>query len=175
MKWIGISGGWRKTNKEVEQIVRREVSKIMRRGDGIVSGSALGVDSIALDEALKNNPNASRIKILLPTYLKNYAAHYRRRANEGVITRDQAEELIKQLIGLRDINTNALVENPIEIEEITKEHYYDRNLEVVKKSDSLLAFHIRSEKSEGLGTQDTIEKARLRGIPVKVVEFDLTK
>ncbi len=68
MKWIGISGGWRKTNQKIENNVRNVVSKIMKRGNGIVSGGALNVDFIALDEALKNNPKAERIKIFLPIW-----------------------------------------------------------------------------------------------------------
>ena len=55
MKWIGISGGWRKTNTEVEDAVRRTAKEIIERGDGIVSGGAIGVDSLALDEVLKFN------------------------------------------------------------------------------------------------------------------------
>ena len=52
MKWIAISGGWRKINKEIEDDVRKTVREIISQGDGIVSGGALNVDYIALDEVL---------------------------------------------------------------------------------------------------------------------------
>ena len=82
MKWIGISGGWRKINTEIEDAVRKIVQEIIARDDRVVSEGALGVDSIALDEALKLNPSADRIKIFLPVTLERYSVHYRKRADE---------------------------------------------------------------------------------------------
>ena len=38
IKWIGISGGWRKTNEQVEKDVRKVVREIIGSGNGIVSG-----------------------------------------------------------------------------------------------------------------------------------------
>ncbi len=71
MKWIGISGGWRKTNQKIENDVRNIVSEIMQRRNGVVSGGALNVDYIALDEALKHDKEAKRIKIFIPTNTQN--------------------------------------------------------------------------------------------------------
>lgn len=174
MKWIGISGGWRRTNNEIERLVRDTVLNIMKRGDGIVSGGALGVDSIALDEALKHNTSAERIKIFLPTTLELYAAHYRSRAKEGVITIEQAESLITQLTQLEKINRAALIENK-KNEIVDKSAYFERNSEVVNASDELIAFPIITETSEASGTNDTIQKAKAKGIPVKIFEFNLTQ
>ena len=133
----------------------------MKRGDGIVSGGALNVDFIALDEALEADPKAKRIKIFLPTTLKKYARHYRKHARLGNITSKQAEDLIAQLAGLKKINPKALIENPDTnfTEENKKEKYYERNTQVVEASDELISFRIRTKASEGLGTADTIEKA----------------
>ena len=39
----------------------------------------------------------ARLKVILPTSLVTYAAHYRRRAAEGMISAQQAENLITQL------------------------------------------------------------------------------
>ncbi len=174
MKWIGISGGWRKTNKKIEKAVRDTVREIMLRGDGIISGGALGVDFIALNEALKNNPSADRIKIFLPTSLEIYAVHYRKRAQEKAVTKNQAEALIAQLTKLKKTNPVALVEN-LENSIVNKENYYKRNSAVVDASDELVAFRVKSEFSEGLGVKDTIDKAKQAGIPVKVLYYDLTK
>lgn len=46
--------------------------------------------------------------------------------------------------------------------------YYERNSTVINVVDELIAFHIKSEFSEGLGVQDAINKAKQRGTPVKV-------
>ncbi len=114
MKWIGISGSWRKTNRELEKDVIKTAGEIINRGDGIISGGALNVDYFATCEAMKLDPKAKKIKIFLPAPLKIYAEHYRNRANEGVITKNQAERLIKQLLRLQKINPAALIENNLQ-------------------------------------------------------------
>jgi len=168
MKWIGISGGWRKINKHVEEDVRRVVKELITNGNGIVSGGALGVDYIATDEALRLNPSATQIKIYLPTTLRAYSVYYRKKANEGVITNAQAEMLITQLEKLVKINKNAIIENK-ENKIVNQESYYQRNMEVVNASDELIAFHInRSE-----GTQDTINKAKQKHIPIKIFKYTI--
>jgi len=173
MKWIGISGGWRKTNEEVEYKIRQVVRKTIQSGDGIVSGGALGVDYIAIDEALKYDPKAERTKIFLPTTLEKYAEHYRKHARLRTITQGQAENLINQLTRLKQINPKALIENPDTnfTEETKKKMYYERNSKVVELSDELVAFRIKTELSEGMGIADAIEKAHKKGIPVKVFSY----
>ena len=175
MKWIGISGSWRKTNKEIEEKIRGIVREIITRGDGIVSGGALNVDYIALDEALKHDTKSERIKIFLPTTFEVYSEHYRKHARLGAITSKQAENLISQLTRLKLANSKALIENPnTKFTEATKKQmYYERNFKVVEASDELVAFHIKTEASEELGTLDTIEKAQTKGIPVKLFSYDL--
>ena len=175
MKWVGISGGWRKVNSEIEEAVRSNVSEIMNRGDGIISGGALNVDFIALDEALKADPKAKRIRIFLPTTLEKYTQHYRKHARLGDITSKQAEGLIEQLTNLKKINPKALIENPDTnfTEGNKKEKYYERNSKVVEVSDELVSFRIRTDASEGLGTADTIDKAREKGIPVQEHDYIL--
>ena len=177
MKWVGISGGWRKTNPQIENDVRNVVSHIMINGNGIVSGGALNVDFIALDEALKYDPKAERIKIFLPTTLKKYAKYFRKHVLLGTITSEQAENLIEQLTQLQHINPKALIENPNTnlTENNKKIIYYKRNLKVVEESDELVAFRIKTETSEGLGTADTINKAKNKGIPIKLYFYDLSE
>jgi type III secretion system FlhB-like substrate exporter len=168
MKWVGISGGWRKINTEIENAVRSAVSSIMMRGDGIVSGGALNVDYISLDEALKFDSKAKRIKIFLPTTLEKYVKHFRKHARLGDISLKQAEDLIEQLTDLKATNPEALIENQDTdfTEENKKEKYYERNSKVVGVSDELVSFRIHTNVSEGLGTADTVEKAKKKGIPV---------
>ena len=175
MKWIGISGSWRRTNREIEDKLRGMVKDIILHGDGIVSGGALGVDFIALSEALKNDLRAEKIKIFLPTTLEKYAEHFRKHAQLGTITSDQAENLINQLTKLKQINPKALIEDPDTnfTEENKESRYYERNSAVVEASDELIAFQVKTEQSEGLGTADTVKKAEIKGIPVKLFKFNL--
>jgi len=177
MKWIGISGGWRKVTPEIENEVRAVVCEIMERGEGIVSGGALNVDYIVLDEALRHDSKAERIKIFLPTTFKKYTAHYRRYRELGTFTKEQGENLIEQLTRLRNINKDSIIENPDPkfTDETKKTMYYERNSRVVDASDELVAFHIKTEASRGEGTVDTIEKAKAKGIPVKLFSYNLTK
>ena len=155
-------------NKGLEDDIRKSVREIMNRGDGIVAGGALGVDYVATDEALKLNPAADRIKIFLPTALEIYSAHYRIRAKEGVITSEQAEELIVQLNKLRKANSSSLIENTAN-DIVDTATYYERNLAVIKMADELISFHV----NESLGTKDAIDKATAKGIPVKVLKYEI--
>ena len=159
MKWIGISGSWRKTNSQVEADVRDLVRETIAKGDGIVTGGALGVDYLATDEVLRLNPSATQIKVYLPTTLQIYATHYRKRAKEGVITRVQAENLTFQLEKLAKANSHALIENK-QNKEVNTETYYERNMEVIGASDELVAFQVNGSA----GTQDAINKAQERKI-----------
>ena len=168
MKWIGISGSWRATSAEVERDVRQDVREIIERGDGIVSGGALNVDYFATDEALSLNPTGSQIKVFLPVTLERYAAHYRKRAEEGVITHEQAEALIAQLTRLKQANPSALIENMVNTV-CDPSTYFERNTEVVKASDELLAFSV----NQSGGTQDTIDKAREQGKSVQVKNYTI--
>ena len=164
--WFGISGSWRKGSEEVETEVRRTVREVMERGGGIISGGALGVDYHATDEALKFDPTAERIKIFLPSILGLYAAHYRRRAGEGVITQEQAESLIAQLTQIKAANPAALIEHPTNTE-MNPATYYERNTEVVKASDAVLGFHV----NESGGVADTLQKAVEMGKPVASIKY----
>ena len=141
-------------NKKLEEDVRMTVGEIIFRGDGIVSGGAVNVDSIAVEEALKLDPTARRIKIFLPATLEIYAAHYRKRAREGVITRKQAENLITQLSDIKEGSPASIIENRIN-KIVNKETYYERNSAIIEAADGLAAFHVNAN----LGTKDTIDKA----------------
>jgi hypothetical protein len=163
-KWVGVSGSWRATSSELEKDLRREVSKALANGRGIVTGGALRVDYEATELALEHYPDGSHIKVLLPTTLEVYAAHYRKRADEGVITHEQAEKLINQLERVNILG--SLVVNT-EYTEVNVDTYYLRNTDVVDASDELLAFLVNNSE----GTQDTIDKAKAKGIPVKVFSY----
>jgi hypothetical protein len=167
MQRVAISGSWRTVSAQVETDVRSEVSRIFNAGGGIVSGGALGVDFIATEEALRHDPQASRILLILPTPLPVYASHYRQRATEGVITAAQAESLIAQLSRVKSANPAALEEMNFTV--CTPETYYARNPRVIESADSLLAFQVNGSA----GTQDAIDKAKQLGKPVCVRRYDI--
>lgn len=167
LKWVGISGSWRKTSPEIESDVRREVKKIVLAGGGIVTGGALNVDYQATDEVLKLNC-PEQLKIFIPTTLPIFAAHYRKRAEEGVLTSTQAEDLIKQLTRVKELNPEALIENQVN-QILDQTTYFERNSKVVEASDELVAFQVN--KSEGV--QDTVDKARAKGIPVRLFSYEM--
>jgi hypothetical protein len=164
IKWVGVSGSWRNTSSELYDDLKREVTAVLEKGDGIVTGGALNVDYTATELALQHYPDGSHIKVLLPTTLEVYVAHYRKRADEGVITHEQAEKLIQQLTLVNKLGS-LIVDT--ENQEVTKDTYYLRNTEVVNASDELLAFQV----NDSAGTQDTIDKAHAKGIPVKVFQY----
>ncbi len=166
MKWVAISGSWRKTNEEVENDVRQAVREIIKRGDGIVTGGALNVDYFATDEALKVNPEAKQIKVCLPVTLDLFSAHYRKRADEGVITHQQAEELITQLTALKKANPSALIENEKNTI-VDKDTYYERNTKVMDLSNELYAFQVNDSE----GVQNTVNKARENGKFVELKKY----
>lgn len=166
MQWVAISGSWRKFDEKVEKDVRETVREIILRGDGIVSGGALGVDYFATDEAMEINLEADKIKIFLPVTLEIYAKHYRKRADEGVITHSQLDELIAQLSKLKKMNPNALIENHANIV-VDTAAYYERNNQVIEAADALEAFQVNGS----LGTQDAIDKALARGMSVNKREY----
>ncbi len=168
MKWIGISGTWQLTSKQVEEDVRREVKKALEGGCGIITGGALGVDSFAMSEVIKNNFEKDRIKICLPVTLSLYKTHYRKRAEEGVITHEQAEDLISLLEMIQVSNHDAIIEDT-RFTVCDKESYYARNETIVGLSDELYAFQVNGSG----GTADAVDKAKAQGKEVKLFSYNL--
>jgi hypothetical protein len=163
MTWVGVSGSWRYAPRELPDAVRHEVAAALGAGKSIVTGGALGVDYWATEMALNIDPG--RLKVILPTSLATYAAHYRRRAAEGIISAQQAEDLIRQLETVAQ--AGGLVEHPERPQVVDVTTYYLRNQDVVDAADELLAFQVNASR----GTQDTVDKARQKGIPVEVFTY----
>lgn len=165
MKWIAIAGSWKTLAENLEKDVRTSVAEIIKSGNGIVSGGALGVDYFALDEAFKFDKTGEQIRILIPSTLDIFKTHYRKRAEEGVITSKQAEDLINQLESLKKVNTDSLIEGLDTVLDQTT--YFNRITKIVEQADELYAFQV----NKSAGTQDTIDKAHKKGIPVKVFSY----
>ncbi len=162
MKWIAIAGGWRKTNSQTENDIRKTVREIVSSGAGIVSGGALGVDYIATSEMLLVN---GKLKIIIPSTLEIYRNHYFKRAEEGVVTKEQAAMLISQLEEVK--KRGCLIEGTDTV--LNKETYFNRITKIIENADELIVFNINQTE----GTQDTIDKANKKGIPVKVFNYSI--
>jgi hypothetical protein len=160
MKWILFTGTWRFTNKEVEEDVRAAAREVLSRGDGIVTGGATGVDYFAMDEAIKVNPDASRLKIIIPAIFKSYIKDYRDNWCHEPITQATIDNLETLLFKIKKIRPGALIEMHNDV--ITQEHYNLRHDEEVKISDEVYAFQV----NDSTGTEDTIDKAKRAGLPV---------
>lgn len=168
MKKILISGSWRYQNPELEAQVRQTVRDILAEDAGIISGGALGVDYWALDEALQIDPQATRIQIFLPSTLNFYKKHYKQRALDGIISTKQYKTLIAQLKQLKKTNPAALIEAK-GVTTLNQSAYFQRNNKEVYHADEMIAFQVNGSA----GTQDTIDKAKLKGISVQVYQFAL--
>lgn len=162
--WVGVSGSWRYALPGLREAVHKEVAAALAAGKSVVTGGALGTDYWATEVALGINP--ARLKVILPTSLVTYAAYYRRRAAEGVISARQAEDLIRQLEAVA--RAGGLVEHPERPQVVNVTTYSLRNQDVVDAADELLAFQVNASA----GTQDTVDRARLKGIPVAVFTFE---
>lgn len=174
MKWVGISGTWRTTNEQVERDVRAAVREIIEAGDGIVAGGATGVDFYAADEALKLAPDASRLKVAIPSTFDNYIVHLQAWAEgydtgDPSVDRQEIDRLIDQMYSLRSANPAAIVDGPdIPALDIDQHAYDERNTVVAALCDELVAFSINNST----GTQDTINKARAAGKAVSVHSYN---
>jgi len=148
--------------------VRKAVKKIISTGNGLISGGALGVDYFALDEAMRLDLTCRQIKIFLPAKLDIFTKHFFKRVDEEIISHEQAKDLITQLKALKQTNPKALIENK-KTKGLNKRSYFLRNSAMVNAADKLIAFHVN--KSEG--TQDAINKAGKKGIPIKIFSYSL--
>lgn len=160
MKWVLFTGTWKLTNQQVEDDVREAIRQILSRGDGIVTGGAIGVDYFAMDEVMKLYPDASRLKVIIPAFLKNYIYDYRTNWCTPPVTTEIIDSVEMLLQKIKNANQDALIEMPNRV--ITQDHYNLRHDEEVKISDEVYAFQVNNST----GTQDTIDKASSRGLPI---------
>lgn len=160
MKWILFTGTWRLTNKEVEEDVRKSVREVITHGDGIVTGGATGVDFFAMDEALIQNPDCSRIKIVLPAFLEDYIKAVYENWCTPPITLFDIEKSTLLLRKIKNINPNSLIEIPNKT--VTEKDFDQCNTEEVKNADAVYAFQV----NKSLGTQKTVDEARSAGLPI---------
>lgn len=165
--WIAIVGSWRHVSCQIEQAVRDDVKKILSEGNGIVSGGALGVDYIGVDEALRLNPSADRVKVILPTDLSNYSAYFNIRAKQGIVAVERVDKLMEQFRTIQSQNPDNLIELPEK--KVFWRSFHARNLEVIRLCDAVHAYQINNSN----GTQNTIDVAREANKPVSLFSYTI--
>lgn len=101
MKWILFTGTWRLVDEQVEKDVREYAQEVLARGDGIVTGGATGVDYFAMDEAMKTFPDASRLRVIIPAYLKDYVYDYHTNWCQTPVTTEAINSLGNILISIK--------------------------------------------------------------------------
>lgn len=160
MKWVIFTGTWRLINEEVERDVRESVREVLAQGDGIITGGALGVDFITLDEAMKINSTFENILIIIPTKLEIYKDYLKQPLLEGMVKLEDFNALIEKLSTLKEKRPESIIEMPFT--DNTRLEYFARDQEEVNHADAVYAFQVNDSK----GTQDTIDKAKIKGIPI---------
>lgn len=174
MKWQCFSGSWRETNPAMRQLIADRVAAAMLAGDGIVSGGAAGVDYWTLHEALRRDVDATHVKIFIPGTPERYFAHLFDETSHGqYVTAAEVVPLVAQLRELQRRNPRALISDARELV-IDHDAYWRRDSAEIAAADALVAFPARTEFGVGLGTWDTIAKARRKGIPVEIHPFDFS-
>lgn len=168
MKWIAISGSWLKMNTQVENDVRENVAEIIMRGDGIVTGGAIGVDHLAIREAFSHDPAGNQIRVCISGTLGRYESHFRARAGTGLITREAADQNFTMLRSLQRANVTSLTESP-EDTIINRAAYLKRNSRVIALADEFYAFWI----NQSPGTGDTVQKAKAAGKPTRIWKYTI--
>jgi hypothetical protein len=161
MKWIIFTGTWRLTNQEVERDVRQAVKEVLERGDGIITGGALGVDWFCMDEVLKLN-GEKNLKVIIPSKLETYVQHFYEAVHIGRVLPEACAQLEKTLHTLQERNPESLMELEFTTFSPSRAEYFVRDQAEVDIADAVYAFHV----NKSLGTQDTIDRAIAKGIPI---------
>lgn len=164
MRWIIFTGTWRLTNSEVENDVRQAAREVYKNGDGIVTGGATGVDYFVMDEFLKHDPGATRMRVFIPARLKHFLEDYRKNWKHAPITDTHIDNLERVLRLIQSRNPSALFEEKKETGDITQDEYNLRNTMEILWSDEVYAFQVNGS----IGTADTIKKAREAGLPISI-------
>lgn len=167
MQWTAILGTWHTANEQIERDCRKAAALALLRGNGIITGGSPGVDFAVITEALKRNPQADLIRIILPASMELYESHLLKSASNHVITRDMAESLIKQIHAVQLRNSKAVRAIRSDVCDVAALN--NRNSAIIAEADELSAFQI----NDSLDIEDAIQKARARenAISVMVLQY----
>ena len=185
-RWIGISGSWRYINQAVVNDTALIVRSLIKRGVGIITGGALGVDFIATEIMLKESDPAENLRIVLPinkdAYMQRYTDVYMQQYTDAGlqtnVTRTQADALTSQIFYMATHFPKIIFDktpfNEIEFIALQNDHYrklaYNfRNGLVGYGCEGLVALCV----NDSSGVQDTVRKLEKMKKPHSLVQYQI--
>ena len=150
---------------DIADDVGQFVRPVIQRGDKIITGGGPGVDYIVAEEVLKWDTVAENLEVVLPAPLEIYKSHILKSAMRHVITKDEADALLRQLQALRIKNKTAL--KAMKIKEFSNDGLMVRNAAIASTVDELVIFQINDSSD----VDAAIKKAREREIPTRIMHY----
>lgn len=158
MKWIIFTGTAAHTNDEVEHDVRKKTRQVLRKGWGIITGGAVGVDYFCMDEVYKQN-KLENLRVILPVKLEQYARDYLL-YKADVVKPELGKSVMKLMKAIKKKSPASIME--MKLKKVNLETLLERDTEEVKYGNEVYAFHV----NKSIGTQDTIDKAKEMGVKI---------
>jgi len=153
MEWYCISGSWRRTNNQVKTDVEARTDKILKEGNGVILGGALGVDQIATQFILDNGDPKNQLQIFLPIELGAYCEHFFTSQEEYRITRDQAEDITRQIFRVRKVAPHT-IHDQTPFTQANQDSYYTRITKQIKACEGLYAFRVNNSAGAGFAIKE---------------------
>lgn len=130
-----------------------------------MTGGSPGVEFIVIQETLKWDSLAEKLEVVLPAPLDIYKSHIMKSAVRNVITKEESDDLIRQLQGLRLKNKTTL--KAMKTKEFSNDALMARNQAVADIVDEMIVFQINDSSDVEAG----IERARKREIPLRIMHY----
>lgn len=165
MNRVAILGTWKTIQDDIAEDVSQYVRQVVQRGDRLYTGGSPGAEHAALAEALKWDDRAENIEIILPCPLDAYKSHLLKSALSHVISKDEADGLVKLLYALQIKNRKCFkfMKTPL----ATQEALTARNLAIADYVDEMIAFQI----NDSTDMEVCALRARKREIPLKLLQY----
>lgn len=165
MKRVAILGTWKSIQTDIADDVSQFTRQVIQRGDRIMTGGSPGVEFIVIQETLKWDSLAEKLEVVLPAPLDIYKSHIMKSAVRNVITKEESDDLIRQLQGLRLKNKTTL--KAMKTKEFSNDALMARNQAVADIVDEMIVFQINDSSDVEAG----IERARKREIPLRIMHY----
>lgn len=165
MKRVAILGTWKSIQTDIADDVSQFTRQVIQRGDRIMTGGSPGVEFIVIQETLKWDSLAEKLEVVLPAPLDIYKSHIMKSAVRNVITKEESDDLIRQLQGLRLKNKTTL--KAMKTKEFSNDALMARNQAVADIVDEMIVFQINDSSDVEAG----IERARKREIPIRIMHY----
>lgn len=169
MKWLAVIGT-REATQQMRSDVEERVRLAIRGGWGIVTGGSTGVDTIAMNTAMKYG---GAVRVYLPVPLEVYVTNLRDRAKQGKCLAEDAKQTILILHKLKQHDRSAVVE-PADTVVLSPEAFYARNELVLCLAECVAAYHLEGNATASklpAGTLLTVERAHTVGLAVELNRY----